>query len=151
MEVLDDWGLFDRYGDDDLIVKKPEIFPEEDKEMEKEYDKMDRLPIVIDGSEHRCDVIKEFDCHVIDLGYSNPEYAGGFFTVFPISPLSYRKTSTNNKAEVSWDDTGEFYTHFYMTTDYGQIHKVSIPNYMKDEIIYAQICAMLQELVDDCN
>jgi hypothetical protein len=64
--------------------------------------------------------ILQFDCKTVKL---QNQFGGTLFTSLPIS--------TNSKVEVKADN---WYTTFNIIDDWGKLHTLRIPNFMKTEI-----------------
>ena len=90
------------------------------------------------------DRIREFDCHVLSIDFSG---GGGFCTVFPISPKSYRNSARRrlpDKVEIEYfADT----TDFLITDDWGNVYRVSIANNHESAIEQARTAAIKDGLL----
>ena len=83
---------------------------------------------------NREDTIREFDCRIYSVEFFNK---GSFFTVFPISPRTYREKSNRKFPDKVLVTVGENFTDFTITDDWNSECKVSIHNSHKKDIEYA--------------
>jgi len=90
------------------------------------------------------DAIDQFDCHVLSFKYE-PE-GGGFCTILPISPLSYRKNVPSNSSHVRVS-IEEKHTEFLIVDDHNKAHLVKVDNKHSDEIVKAIAAATREQLL----
>lgn len=78
--------------------------------------------------------IERFDGCIIDLRRSD---GGGFLTVLPISSKEFRAVQRRDKVKVAIAEK-EGYTRFNCTDDLNNIHSLTIPDTMPEEVAKAK-------------